>query len=156
METSIWICLICRHLKLTLFSLADEVHESIAFYAETRFHGLNDDYRRYIATIDSENSRKATSMISFPIWRSCKQAQFPFAGTIQVPHEVGGKEYRDHLFVSDITSVATVKLNTWEARLLKRKKNERDFVCWIRNPSRGSWALCIPYEIDGENKACLS
>ena len=27
-----------------------------------------------------------------------------------------------------------------------------DFVCWIRNPSRGSWALCIPYEIDNEIK----
>ena len=35
---------------------------------------------------------------------------------------------------------------------MKRKKSKRIFVCWIRNPSRGSWALCIPYEIDGETK----
>lgn len=27
-----------------------------------------------------------------------------------------------------------------------------DFVCWIRNPSRGSWSLCIPYEIENEVK----
>jgi len=27
-------------------------------YAETRFHGLIDDYRRYIATIDSEKIRR--------------------------------------------------------------------------------------------------
>lgn len=62
----------------------------------------------------------------------------------------GGKEYRDHLFVSDITGVATMKLNTWEAGVIEEEEKREDFVCWIRNPSRGSWALCIPYEIDGE------
>ena len=65
---------------------------------------------------------------------------------------MGGKEYRDHLFVSDITGVATMKLNTWEAGVIEEEEKREDFVCWIRNPSRGSWALCIPYEIDGETK----
>lgn len=69
-----------------------------------------------------------------------------------MPHEVGGKEYRNHLFVSDITGVATMKLNTWEAGVIEEEEKREDFVCWIRNPSRGSWALCIPYEIDGEIK----
>lgn len=63
---------------------------------------------------------------------------------------MGGKEYRDHLFVSAITGVATMKLNTWEAGVIEEEEKREDFVCWIRNPSRGSWALCIPYEIDGE------
>jgi type III restriction enzyme len=41
-------------------------------------------------------------------------------------------------------------LNTWEAGVIEEEEKREDFVCWIRNPSRGSWALCIPYEIDGE------
>ena len=43
-----------------------------------------------------------------------------------------------------------MKLNTWEAGVIEEEEKREDFVCWIRNPSRGSWALCIPYEIDGE------
>ena len=45
-----------------------------------------------------------------------------------------------------------MKLNTWEAGVIEEEEKREDFVCWIRNPSRGSWALCIPYEIDGEIK----
>lgn len=44
------------------------------------------------------------------------------------------------------------KLNGWEADLIAEEEKRPDFVCWIRNPSRASWALCIPYEIDGEIK----
>lgn len=75
---------------------------------------------------------------------------FRLPETIQVPHEAGGKEYRDHLFVSEATGTAKLKLNGWEAELIETEEKRPDFVCWIRNPSRGSWALCIPYEIDGE------
>ena len=77
---------------------------------------------------------------------------FRLPETIQVPHETGGKEYRDHLFVSEVTGTAKLKLNGWEAELIETEEKRPDFVCWIRNPSRGSWALCIPYEIDGEIK----
>ena len=45
-----------------------------------------------------------------------------------------------------------MKLNTWEAGVIEEEEKREDFVCWIRNPSRGSWALCIPYEINGETK----
>ena len=77
---------------------------------------------------------------------------FRLPETIQVPHEAGGKEYRDHLFVSDATGTAKLKLNCWEADLIAEEEKRQDFVCWIRNPSRASWALCIPYEINGEIK----
>ena len=134
-----------------LFVADEECMNRLHFYAETRFHGLNDDYRRYIATIDSEKIRKEYDSIvsdGDPV----SKHNFRLPETIQVPHEVGGKEYRNHLFVSDITGVATMKLNTWEAGVIEEEEKREDFVCWIRNPSRGSWALCIPYEIDGETK----
>ena len=134
-----------------LFIADEECMNRLHSYAEARFHGLNDDYRRYIATIDSEKIRKEYDSIvsdGDPV----SKHNFRLPETIQVPHELGGKEYRDHLFVSDITGVATMKLNTWEAGVIEEEEKRGDFVCWIRNPSRGSWGLCIPYEINGEIK----
>ena len=132
-----------------LFVADEECMKSLHSYAEERFHGLNDDYRRYIATIDSEKIRKEYDSIvsdGDPV----SKHNFRLPETIQVPHEAGGKEYRDHLFVSEATGTAKLKLNGWEAELIETEEKRPDFVCWIRNPSRGSWALCIPYEIDGE------
>jgi len=134
-----------------LFVADEECMNQLHSYAEIRFHGFNDDYRKYIATIDSEKIRKEYDNIvsdGDPV----SKHNFRLPETIQVPHEVGGKDYRNHLFVNDITGVATMKLNTWEAGVIAEEERRADFVCWIRNPSRGSWALCIPYEIDGEIK----
>lgn len=132
-----------------LFVADEECMKRLHSYAEERFHGLNDDYRRYIATIDLEKIRKEYDSIvsdGDPV----SKHNFRLPETIQVPHEAGGKEYRDHLFVSEATGTAKLKLNGWEAELIETEEKRPDFVCWIRNPSRGSWALCIPYEIDGE------
>ena len=134
-----------------LFVADDECMNRLHAYAENRFHGLNDDYRRYIATIDSEKIRKEYDNIvsdGDPV----SKHNFRLPETIQVPHEAGGKEYRNHLFVSEATGTAKLKLNGWESDLIEVEEQREDFVCWIRNPSRGSWALCIPYEIDGEIK----
>ena len=45
-----------------------------------------------------------------------------------------------------------INLNGWERKVIAEEEQKEDFVCWLRNPSRGSWALCIPYEIDSEKK----
>ena len=134
-----------------LFVADEDCMNRLHAYAETRFHGLNDDYRRYIATIDSEKIRREYDSIVSD-GDVVSKHNFRLPETIQVPHEAGGKEYRDHLFVSDITGTAKLKLNGWEDDLIAEEEKRPDFVCWIRNPSRASWALCIPYEIDGEIK----
>ena len=138
-------------IDVILFVADDECMNKLHQYAETRFHGLNDDYRRYIATVDSEKIRRQyDSIVSDGDLVSKHNFRLP--ETIQIPHEDGGKEYSNHLFVSDNTGVATLKLNTWESGVIEEEEKRSDFVCWIRNPSRGSWALCIPYEMDGETK----
>lgn len=134
-----------------LFVADEECMNKLHSYAQMRFHGLNDDYRRYIATIDSEKVRRQYDSIVSD-GDVVSKHNFRLPETIQVPYESGGKEYRNHLFVSDTTGVATLKLNTWETGVIEEEEKQDDFVCWIRNPSRGSWALCIPYEIDGETK----
>lgn len=134
-----------------LFVADEECMNKLHNYAAERFHGLNDDYRRYIATIDSEKVRRQYDRIVSD-GDIVSKHNFRLPETIQVPHESGGKEYRNHLFVSDSTGVATLKLNTWETGVIEEEEKQEDFVCWIRNPPRGSWALCIPYEIDNERK----
>ncbi len=134
-----------------LFVADEDCMDRLHAYAEKRFHGLNDDYRRYIATIDSEKIRRDYDSIVSD-GDVVSKHNFRLPETIQVPHEAGGKEYRDHLFVNETTGTAKLKLNGWEADLIAEEEKRPDFVCWIRNPSRASWALCIPYEIDGEIK----
>lgn len=134
-----------------LFVANKECMKRLESYAENRFHGLNDSYRRYIATIDSEKIRRDYDSIVSD-GDVVSKHNFRLPETIQVPHEAGGKEYRDHLFVNDTTGTAKLKLNGWETDLIAEEEKRPDFVCWIRNPSRASWALCIPYKIDGEFK----
>lgn len=138
-------------IDVILFVADEECLKQLNHYAEARFHGLNDDYRRYIATINPDKIRKQYDSIVSD-GDIVSKHNFRLPETIQVPHEDGGKEYRNHLFVSDITGYAKMKLNTWETGVIEKEEKQPDFVCWIRNPSRGSWALCIPYEIDGETR----
>ena len=134
-----------------LFVADQDCMNRLYSYAENRFHSLNDDYRRYIATIDSEKIRREYDN-NVSDGDVISKHNFRLPETIQVPHEAGGTEYKDHLFVNDNTGTATMKLNSWEAGVIEEEEKRPDFVCWIRNPSRASWALCIPYEIDGEIK----
>ena len=134
-----------------MFVADGECMNKLYEYAETRFHGMNDDYRKYIATIDSENIRRQYDSIVSD-GDIISKHNFRLPESIQVPHESGGNEYRNHLFVSEVTGVAKLKLNDWETGVIEEEQEQGDFVCWIRNPSRGSWALCIPYEIGGEMK----
>lgn len=138
-------------LDVILFAADEDCMNKLYAYAEKRFHGLNDDYRRYIATINSEQIRREYDSIVSD-GDVVSKHNFRLPETIQVPHEVGGKEYRNHLFVNENTGTAKLKLNGWEADLIAEEEKRPDFICWIRNPSRASWALCIPYEIDGEIK----
>ena len=73
-----------------LFVADEECMNRLHSYAETRFHGLNDDYRRYIATIESEKIRKEYDSIVSD-GDSVSKHNFRLPETIQVPHEVGGK-----------------------------------------------------------------
>lgn len=136
-------------IDVILFVADEECVNALNNFAKVRFHGLNDDYRRYIATVDSEKIRKQYDSIVSD-GDIVSKHNFRLPETIQVPYETGGKEYRNHLFVSLVTGVATMKLNTWETGVIEEEEKQSDFVCWIRNPSRGSWALCVPYEIDNE------
>lgn len=37
--------------------------------------------------------------------------------------------------------------------LIEEESHRSDFVCWLRNPAKAPWALCLPYTIAGEKKS---
>ena len=134
-----------------LFAANDECMNQLHSYAKDRFHELDDKYRRKIAVKDSDKIQRQYDAIV-----SCGDAvskhNFRLPESIQVPNESGGREYKHHLFVNQNTGTAKIKLNTWERAVIEEEECREDFVCWIRNPSRGSWALCISYQLNGETK----
>lgn len=70
---------------------------------------------------------------------------------ITQPRDINGRDYTDHLFVDD-SGVARINLNSWEEGVLQEEQSQLDYVCWLRNPPRKPWSLCIPYKIGGEQK----
>lgn len=138
-------------IDVIIFAADDECIKNLHNYAEAKFHSLNDIYRRYIARIDSDRYRRQYDSIVSD-GDIVSKHNFRLPETIQVAHEDGGKEYNNHLFVNADTGTAVMKLNGWEEGVIAEEEKNPDFVCWLRNPSRKSWSLCIPYEMDNETK----
>jgi type III restriction enzyme len=57
-----------------------------------------------------------------------------------------------HLFVPAEGRFSS-NLNRIEEEVLRRELSSIDVVGWLRNVDRKPWALCVPYEIDGEERA---
>lgn len=132
-----------------LFAADDDCIASLNGYAEKKFHALNDQYRKYVVN-KSEKCKKQYSDI-IADGDVVSKHNFTLPETINVRIDKDGKEYDNHLF-ADEKGIASIKLNGWEEGVLEEEAKQPDFVCWLRNPPREKWSLCIPYEINGEIK----
>ena len=66
-----------------------------------------------------------------------------------MPSRSRWNKYTDHLF-ANADGNSKIKLNGWEQAVLAEEQRREDYVCWLRNPSRQSWSLRMPYEMDGK------
>lgn len=135
-------------LEVVLF-VTDENLSRIYSYAKKQFHELNDKYRRLIAKQSETVQNQYNKIVSNGDIIS--KSNFRLPETINAFYDRDGKEYNNHLYVND-NGYATIKLNSWEEGVLEEEFKREDFVSWIRNPSRSTWALRIPYKIDGVYK----
>ena len=135
-----------------LFASDDECIGKLNRYAEAKFHSLNDQYRKYVVTKDERCKKQYSAIVADGDVVS--KHNFSLPETISVRLEEGGKEYTKHLF-ADENGIAKIKLNSWEEGVLDEESKAGDFECWIRNPSKGSWSLCIPYEMDNEIRSAF-
>ena len=133
-----------------LFAIDDECIAALNKYAEKKFHEYDDANRRYIVE-KSEYVKKQYSDIVAD-GDIVSKHNFSLPEEIIVPEDSKGKEYTNHLFADEKTGKAKIKLNTWEDGVIEEEQLKPDFVCWLRNPSRASWSLTIPYEINNEKK----
>lgn len=139
-------------IDIIIFTAEAECIKHLKFYAEEKFHKLNDEYRRYFAKIDSEHIRRQYDSIVSD-GDIISKHNFRLPETIEIPHEENGKVYVNHLFVNEDSGAAKINLNNWEDGVIAEEETQADFVCWLRNPPRKPWSLCIPYEIGGETRS---
>lgn len=136
-------------IDVILYVADDDCAKRLMAYAEKAFHELNDKYRRKMVNLDEKFIKRYNTIVSDGDIVSKHNFRLP--ETITQPRDVNGREYKDHLFVDD-SGFARINLNNWEEGVLEEEQKRSDYVCWLRNPPRKSWSLCVPYEMGGEQK----
>ena len=133
-----------------MYSEDADCQEELAKYSKEKFQQLTDKYRRVIANKEESIRRKYDAIIS----SSAKVSEHTFIlpEFLGERNDADGEEYYYHLYADADTGIAKFKLNNWEAGVIKEEARRDDFVCWLRNKDRASWAMCIPYEKDSRIK----
>lgn len=122
--------------------------ERVYSYAKDKFHSLNDKYRREVSVMNEKARNEYEEIVSSGdvVSKHC----FILPETIQGFASADGKLYGNHLY-ADETGFARIKLDSsWEEDIIKEESEGYDFVCWLRNPARQKWSLCLPYEKNNE------
>jgi type III restriction enzyme len=140
---------IAHKIDVIIFAADADCMDDLNDYARKKFHALNDENRRRTVTLPERFKKRYDDIVSDGDIISKHNFRLP--ETIRIPHETEGVAYANHLFVDD-SGTAIINLNGWERKVIEEESTQDGFVCWLRNPSRGSWALCIPYEMGGETR----
>lgn len=136
-------------IDIIIFAADSNCIAALNAYAKDRFHDMNDKYRRKTINLPTKFKKKYNDIVSDGDLVSAHIFMLP--ETINCEHSTNGRVYSNHLFV-DNSGVARIALNNWEQGVLDEEAARPDFVCWLRNPPRKPWSLCIPYEKDGITK----
>lgn len=121
-------------------------------YAESQYHHLVDVYRPRVRSLPDQQRAKYRSIVNDGDTVSSTDLYLP--ETIgRYPTSAGDTLYTNHLYVDPATRGVRFRLNGWESGLLEEEAKRKDFVCWLRNPDRKPWSLCIPYEKGGYNES---
>jgi type III restriction enzyme len=134
-------------IDVILFVAEESNINKLKDYAKDEYHDLVDTYRRKITQLDERGQKRFNDIVSDSDIISKHNFRIP--EHINVSLEQNGQKYKKHLFVDDKCE-ATFNLNGWEKTLLEEEMKRDDFVCWLRNPSRKPWSLCMPYEQNGQ------
>ncbi|MBR6226723.1 MAG: DEAD/DEAH box helicase family protein [Bacteroidales bacterium] len=134
-------------IDVILFVVNETNITSLKEWAKDNYHNLIDTYRRRVTSLDERGQKRFNSIVSDG--DEVSQHNFRLPENINVSLEQNGQKYKKHLFV-DEKCEATFNLNGWERKLLEEEMKRDDFVSWLRNPPRKPWALCVPYEQNGQ------
>lgn len=138
-------------IDVIIFAADADCMDMLHNYARSRFHDINDANRRRITGLSERYRKKYDSIVSDGDIISKHNFRLP--ETISMERSNVGEAYTDHLFVDNATGRAVINLNNWEKAVLQAERSRSDYICWLRNPPRKSWSLCIPYEQNAEKKS---
>lgn len=139
-----------RKIDVILFASNNNELERMQQFSKERFYHLKDTYRLTFAHMEEKWRKRYENIVADgdPV----SQKSFHLPDYISIQSSEDGTSFSDHLFVDEATGTATFKLTSWEDKTLKEEQQREGFVTWLRNPARSSWALCIPYVMNNENK----
>ena len=120
-------------------SLAAEV--KMHLYAKNKFNEMSDTYRLQFAHMQSDKYRKQYDAI-ISNGNEVSAHSFHLPEQIRPIVDQDGEKYYNHFFVNEDVGYAKIKLDSWENAVIDEESKRDDFVCWIRNPSKG-WGLCL-------------
>lgn len=134
-----------------LFAADDNCRALLGEYAKKKLREFSSKYR--VAVVSKSDACKKKYREIMADSDEISEQSFAIPENIYVKEDPDGFEYDNHLLASAETGLAKIKLNGWEEGLIKEEAKRADFVCWLRNPSRAAWSLCLPYELGGEKKS---
>lgn len=134
-----------------LFAADENCRTKLGEYAKKKLNEFVGKYRLVIANKGTDACKRKYREILADSDVVSEQI-FAIPENIVVKEDADGLEYENHLLASFETGIAKIKLNGWESALIEEEAKRNDFVCWLRNPSRAAWGLCLPYETGGETK----
>ncbi len=131
-----------------LFTMDSEQMGALEDYANGEFHRLCDQYRTQVVKLSTEHKNKYDDIVSNGDVVTIHNFSLP-TDILSIRDE-GGTSWPDHLYVNPYTREAIIKLNSWESAVIEEERRKDDYVCWVRNVSRSSWGLVVPYEMEGK------
>jgi len=133
-----------------IFAGDEACMEKVYAYARDKFHSLDDTYRIYVASANERVQSEYDDIVASGDVVS--RHNFILPETVAPFSAPNGKLYADHLYADDEGYARIAFDSAWESALIEEEESRDDFVCWLRNPSRTRWSLCLPYEADNETK----
>ncbi len=134
--------------KLELFALCIEP-ELIRRIEKTSQETVQKWLRKHKSAISSLDEASQAAYIEI-----INLAATPELTPLTYPTTIQGKKadepFKKHLYQED--GKFSAKLNPTETRILKEELARKEVVAWLRNTDRKPWALCIPYEMNGEDR----
>lgn len=124
-----------------LFAADKDCVDKMHLYARNKFNELSDAYRLQFAHMQSDKYRKQYDAI-ISNGNEVSVHSFHLPEKIRPIVDQDGEKYYKHFFVNEDVGYAKIKLDSWEKAVIDEESQRPDFVCWIRNPSKG-WGLCL-------------
>ena len=124
-----------------LFAADKDCVDKLHLYAKNKFNEMSDTYRLQFAHMQSDKYRKQYDAI-ISNGNEVSAHSFHLPEQIRPIVDQDGEKYYNHFFVNEEVGYAKIKLDSWEKAVINEESKRPDFVCWIRNPSKG-WGLCL-------------